>query len=126
MNRDYGENVSKEWLAEHRHYSFALFLSYLGTSVNALVAWIGLGCKHMGLLGAAVVFLALTVWCIADKRYKSRQLAAVIGAVLVLLVVTGYFFAYKYQCTLVLAPLALECFAMAAYAVVFVKSKKEQ
>ena len=115
MNKDYGEIVSKEWLSEHKHYTFALLCSYGGTAINALVAWYFLGRSSMGLIGAAVVFAALTVWCIADKRYKSRQLPAVIGAVAVLLVVTGYFFVRKYHCTEVLYPLGAECLAMVAY-----------
>ena len=38
MNKDYGEIVSKEWLSEHKHYTFALLCSYDGTAINALVA----------------------------------------------------------------------------------------
>lgn len=116
---DYGEKVSKEWLDAHRHYTAALLISYGGTALNALVTWLLSEGSSIGMLLAAVVFMGLTVWSLSDKRYKSRGLPAVIGAVLVLLCVTLYFFMYKYGCYPVLLPLAAECSVMLAYAIVF-------
>ncbi len=117
--KDYGEKVSKEWLDAHRHYTAALLISYGGTALNALLAWLLLGRSSLGMLLAAVVFAGLTLWALSDKRYKSRGLSAVIGAVAVLLCVTLYFFVYKYSCKPLLIPLAAECSVMLAYAIVF-------
>lgn len=119
MNKDYGEKVSKEWLCAHRHYTVALLVSYGGTAVNALIAWIYLKMSVTGMLLAALVFAGLAIWTMSDKRYKSRGLSAVIGSVLVLLCVTLYFFIYKYACGILIIPLAAECSIMLAYAVLF-------
>lgn len=124
MNGDYGKKVSNEWLCAHKHYTAALLISYGGTALNSLLAWFLLGRGSVGMLLAAVVFAGLTVWTISDKRYKSRCLSAVIGAVLVLLCVTLYFFVYKYSCSALLIPLAAECSIMIGYAVFFKSFKR--
>lgn len=117
--------VSKEWLDAHRHYTVALLISYGGTALNAFLAWLYLGRGNIGMLLAAAVFAGLTIWILSDKRYKNRGLSAVIGAVMVLLCVTLYFFVYKYSCKPLLMALAAEISVMIAYAIVFKNFYKE-
>lgn len=117
--KDYGEKVSKEWLAAHKHYTAALLISYGGIALNAMIEWFYFGRNGAAMPIVAVIFAAFAIWTLNDKRYKSRCLTAVIGAVLALLCITLYFFVYRDACHILVIPLAAECSIMLAYAIVF-------
>lgn len=117
--KDYGEKVSKEWLAAHKHYTAALLISYGGIALNAMIEWFYFGRNGASMPIVAVIFAAFAIWTLNDKRRKSRDRIAVIGAVFALLCVTLYFFVYRDGCYILTLPLAAECSVMLAYAIVF-------